>query len=137
MGINFSSKNEGKWFHFDEDDHDKGGVCLRELGIEEAKRIEKITVKVKRRPHAGRMQETSDIDAKTASHMTWDYCITNWKGIQLDGKEQECTGENKQAMMKCTDFCKFVTDCIENLVSVNETLENARLKNSESSSGGN
>lgn len=134
--IDFSSKNEGKWFYFNEDDHTQGGVCLRELGIEEAKRIEKLTVKHKRKPHAGRMQETTDVDTKTASYMTWDYCITEWSGVSLDGKEMECIGVNKQAMMKITDFCKFVTDAIEELVSVNDTLEEARSKNSESSLSG-
>jgi len=134
--VDFSSKNEGRMFYFNDDDHEQGGVGLRELGIEEGKRIEKLTVKHKRKPRAGRMQETTDVDAKTASHMTWDYCITEWKGVLLDGKELECTGENKQLMMKCTDFCKFVTDCIEELVSVNDTLEGARSKNSESSSSG-
>ncbi len=134
--LDFSSKNEGKWFYFNDDDHEQGGVCLRELGIEEAKRIEKITVKHKRKPRAGRMQETTDVDEKTASIMTWDYCITEWSNVGLDGKEVECTGPNKQAMMKCTDFCKFVTDSIEDLVTVNDTLEGARAKNSDSSSSG-
>jgi len=134
--IDFSSKNEGKWFFFNDDKQEDGGVCLREMGVEEIRRIEKITVKHKRKPRAGHMQETTDVDEKTASHMTWDYCITDWKGVGLDGKEMECNGANKQVMMKVTDFCKFVTDAIEELVSVNDTLEEARSKNSVSSSSG-
>lgn len=133
---NFSSKNSGQWYYFDDSNPDVGGICLRELSADEANRIEKLTVKHKRKPIRGVMVDVPEEDTKTASRLTWDYCIVDWNNIQLDGQTVECNSENKSKMMKCTDFAKFIGDCITELVETNKTLEEARAKNSESSSSG-
>jgi len=135
--VNFSSSNAGTWFYFNDDDPEQGGVCLRELSTEEATRIEKLTVKVKRKYIRGNMVEVREEDAKQSARLTWDYCIVDWSNVYLDGKPVECTAENKLKLMKCIDFAKFVSECIEKLVETNRALEEARLKNSESISSGN
>ena len=132
----FSSKNEGRWFYFDDVDPNLGGVCLRELSTAEAANIEKTTVKIKRKPLRGNMMEVRDENTQLASKLTWDYCITDWKNVQLDSNNMECNAENKSKMMRCTDFAKFIGDCVEELVEINKTLTEARLKNSGTSSSG-
>lgn len=130
---NFSSKNEGTWFYFDEDES-LGGVCLRELDPDEFNRIEKITVKHKKRVMRGVLVDDVKTDEKLASRLRWDYCITDWKNISLDGQELKCTTDNKVKMMNVSDFVKHVADSLGELVENNQSLQEARVKNSESSS---
>lgn len=132
----FSSKNEGVWFYFDPEDESLGGVCLRELSTEEYDKIERMTVKVRRKVKRGAVIKEEDVDKKLASKMRWDYCIVDWKNVSLDGHELQCNVTNKVKMMKVLDFAKHVADSIIELTDANKTIENAKLKNSESSSNG-
>lgn len=136
MSPNFNSKNVGTWFYFDESNLDAGGIRLRELSAGEAARIEKLTVKHRRKPVRGAMVDVAQEDSKTATRLTWDYCIVDWKNVQLDGQEMECNTENKLKMVSCTDFAKFIGDCITELVETNKTLEETRAKNEGSSLSG-
>lgn len=133
---NFKSSNEGTWFYFDETNLKTGGVCLRELTGEELDRIERITVKHKRKPVRGVMIDVPEEDTKTSFRLTWDYCIVDWDNIQIDGQDAECNAENKVKLMNCPDFAKFVGSCISDLVEANKTIEEARVKNLKSSSSG-
>ena len=133
----FSSENEGTWFWFDEDNQDAGGVRLRELSTKEHQRIERTTVKHRKKFSHGAAYDDLEVDEKLASRMRWDYTIVDWKEIELDGVKLECTKENKVKMMNVTDFVKFFVDSMEVLVETNKPLEEARLKNSGSSSSGN
>ena len=132
----FSTKNEGTWFHFDDDDHANGGVCLRELSTSEQSRIEKITTKTKRKIVAGSMQMIPEVDEKMRMRMTWDYCIVEWAEVMLDGVVVECTTENKVQLMESLDFAKFVLAALSEIVETNETLEADQSKNSVTSSSG-
>ena len=131
---NFSSKNEGVWFFFDTDNESLGGVCLRELNPDEYNRIEKITVKHRKRIMRGVLVDDAQTDDKLASRLRWDYCITAWNNISLDGQVLECTTDNKVKMMNVSDFVKHVADSLGELVETNQSLQEARVKNSESSS---
>jgi len=133
---NFSSANSGQWYYFDEANPELGGVCLRELSTDEATRIEKLTVKHKRKVVRGNVVDTKVEDTERANRLIWDYCITDWQNVQLDGRDLDCTRENKVKMMKCVDFAKFVGEALVDLVDTNRTLEEARRKNSGTSSGG-
>lgn len=130
----FSSKNEGQWFYFDPDNESLGGVCLRELPPDEFERIEKLTVKTKRRFKRGAWVDDVTIDMKLQSRLRWDYCIVGWDKVELDGKLLECTTDNKVKMMNVTDFVKHVADSLSELVDTNKSLEEARVKNSGTSS---
>ena len=134
---NFNSENLGTWFYYNPDDESQGGVCLRELSPDEYDRIEKMTVKKRRKFKRGIPYEDIQEDKKLADKMRWDYCITDWKKTNLDGQELECTAENKVRMMKVNDFVKHVADSINDLVDANKSLEEARVKNSGHSSNGN
>ena len=131
---NFSSKNEGAWFYFDPDNESLGGTCLRELDPDEFNRIERLTVKHKKRVMRGVLVDDIKTDEKLASKLRWDYCITDWKNISLDGQALECTTDNKVKMMNVSDFVKHVADSLGELVENNQSLDEARVKNSESSS---
>jgi len=133
---NFKSENLGTWFPYDPDNEDAGGVCLRELSTEEYEKIEKLTVKISKKFKRGQFIEDKKVDERLASRLRWSYCITGWKKTSLDGKELECTNVNKVKMMKVVDFVKHVVDSLNELVDSNKSLEEARLKNSESSSKG-
>jgi len=133
---NFKSENLGIWFYFNSDDESKGGVRLRELSTDEYDRIERLTVKTKKKVIRGVPVDDKKEDSKLASRLRWDYCITDWKEVYLDGKLLDCDTENKVKMMKVIDFVKFVVDSLNELVDVNRSLEEVQLKNSGSSSNG-
>lgn len=131
---NFSSGNPGTWFYYNPDDESQGGVCLRELSTDEYEKIERLTVKIKKKVKRGIVIEDKIEDTKMASRLRWSYCITDWKKTSLDGKELECNTINKVKMMKVIDFVKFVVDSLNELVDANKSLEEVQLKNLESSS---
>jgi len=133
---NFNSENLGTWFYFDPNDESQGGVCLRELSTDEYEKIEKLTVKTSRKFKRGQWVEDKKEDTKLASRLRWSYCITDWKNVSLDGNELECNSINKAKMMKVIDFVKHVVDALNELVDSNRSLEESRLKNSQSSSNG-
>jgi len=83
------------------------------------------------------MVDVTEKNTEMETRLIWDYCIVDWKNVQLDGEDVPCTTENKVKLMKqCLDFAKFVTTCIDELAETNKALEEARLKNSESTSNG-
>lgn len=134
---NFSSKNQGTWFFFNPEDESQGGVCLQEITPEENLRIEKLTVKSRKKVIRGVPVDDSKVNEKLAWRLRWDFCIVDWREVSLDGQQLECTTDNKVKMMNVTDFVKFVVDSLETLVETNKALDEARLKNSENSSNGN
>lgn len=137
--LNLNSKNDGQWFYFDSDNHDAGGVCLRELSPDEHQRIEKLTVNHNWKFQRGTGRRYDDIktDEKLAERLRWDYVITDWKEVSLDGQVLECTTENKVKVMKVMSFVKFMVDALEELTETNLILDEVRVKNLESSSNGN
>lgn len=134
--LEFNSANEGTWFYFDSTNEALGGVCLRELSTEENRRIEQMTVKKRKKIKRGIAYDDPEVDEKLASRLRWDFCITDWKEVALDGQQLECTVENKVKMMNVIDFVKHVVNSLEKLTETNKTLEEARVKNLPSSSNG-
>jgi len=133
----FSSDNAGTWFYFDPANEALGGVCLRVLSGEEFRRIERMTVKKRRRVKRGVAFDDPQVDEKLASKMRWDYCITDWKQVEIDGQSAKCTAESKVKLMnKSPDFVGFINDSLEVLVETNKTLDEARVKNLPSSLSG-
>jgi len=133
---NFSSENLGTWFPYNPDDESQGGVGLRELSTDEHERIERLTIKKKRKFKHGIAYDDIEEDTKLASKLRWDYCITGWSKTSLDGQELDCNSENKVKMMKVIDFVKHVVDSLNELVDANKILEELRVKNLPSSSNG-
>ena len=133
---NFSSKQDGQWFWFNPKNPEDGGVCLRELSVEEAERIKRKTTKTKLRIVGNRPIEMPDTDDEAVTRMTWDYCILGWKGVKLDDEVLECNSENKIRIMNSIDFVKFLSQCTSEMLETNRTLEEIRRKNSSPSSSG-
>jgi len=133
----FSSEDKGTWFWFDEDNQDAGGICLRELTTDEHQRIERMTVKHRKKFSHGTAYDDAEIDEKLAAKMRWDFTIVDWKVIELDNAILDCTRENKAKMMNVVNFVKFFVESMNTLVESNKPIEEARLKNSVSSSSGN
>lgn len=134
--LELNSNNKGTWFYFDPDNHDAGGVCLRELTSEELLRIEKLTVAKKRKFKRGAWIEDTTINETLATKLRWEFCIVDWKKVSIDGKEVECTPDNKTRAMKIMDFVKIIVDNLEELTETNNALEEARVKNLPPISGG-
>lgn len=134
--VDFNTKNNGTWFFFDDDNEDLGGVCLRELSMEESRKIDKITTKDKPKFQSGKWETEKVVNEKQAQELTFGYCIVDWKNVCLDGASAECNIGNKVKAMKSLDFVKFVLSCLGQLKSQNTAISEARLKNSESSSSG-
>jgi len=133
----FSSKNQGTWFYFDEARPELGGVCLRELSFDQAKIINRETTKTQRRFDGMQWRDDKIVDEDKATDLTYAYCILDWKDVSLDGIPLECTLANKIKAMKSLDFAKFVLDCLTQIRGKNVAIEAARLKNSESTLSGN
>lgn len=128
--INFSTEeNEGTWFYFDKENKESGGVCLRELSTDEYTKIAQITTKTTKKVKRGVAYDDVQTDERLAAKMRWDYCIVDWKDIQIDGKPADCSSDNKQKLIKVGDFIKFIADCIEELAETNSSLNEARVKN--------
>lgn len=134
--LDLNSENVGTWFYFDPDNHDAGGVCLRELSTEENARIEKLTVATKKKFKRGAWIEDKITNEKLAAKLRWDFCIVDWKKVSIDGQVVECTTENRVRAMKIINFVKIIVDNLEELTETNAALEEARVKNSGDSSNG-
>lgn len=134
--LDLNSENIGTWFYFDPDNHDVGGVCLRELTTEEHQRIERLTVTTKKKFKRGAWIEDKTTDEKLASKLRWDFCIVDWKKVSIDGQVVECTTANKVRAMKIIDFVKIIVDNLEELTEANTALAEARVKNLGDSSNG-
>lgn len=136
--INFKSESKGTWFYFDEENHSLGGICLRLPTSAEYDDIHRLTVKSgKPDYHRGQRYETTKTNEKLAHKLSLRKFIVDWKDISLDGTPMDCTDENKEKMVKVTDFQLFLGECIEQMVEGNKTIEAARVKNFESSADGN
>jgi len=133
---NFKSKNEGTWFDFDESDPSIGGICLRTLSPTEEEKIQSITVKRTSKPVRGVMTEKVDVNTVLRNELMYDYWIKDWTNIELDDEALKCTKANKIRMMQVIDFAKFVFDKLLDLSESNATIEEARVKNLESTSDG-
>lgn len=126
--INFEAENEGTWFYFDESNHDLGGVCLRDLPVQESERINKRTTKTTKKFKRGQYVNVEEVDHKLASILTWEYCIVDWKGVGMHGKALECTDENKAKLWESRDFQQFVTEHIDAIQDKNTSIETAKAE---------
>lgn len=133
---NFQSEDKGTWFWFDETDHKKGGVCLRVLSADRYEDIERITTKTKKKVKRGVAYDDITTDEKLASKLRWDFCIVDWKNVEVDGASVPCDKDNKTRLMKIIDFMAFVGDCLEVLTETNKSVDEARLGNSSDTSDG-
>lgn len=134
--INFSTSNDGQWFEFDPGNPQLGRICVRGLSLDEAKRIDKMCTKSKRKFKRGQLITVTDIDEDRRMKLTFDYCIVKWENVSIDGKLAECNMANKSKLMNSNDFVKLVSDFIEEVNDSNQALEEAREKNSETISNG-
>ena len=107
--MKFDTKNEGTWFYFDESNPDDGGVCLRVCAKTNLDWISERTSKTKKVFKDGYRYVYKDTDEKKSDGMLWDFCIVDWKDVDVDGAILECTYENKIKLMNsCIAFVTFV-----------------------------
>lgn len=134
----FDIESKGQWFYFDPTNEALGGVCLRAPTAEETEKIERITVDKKKKFKRGVWREDIVTNTKLATRMMWDFCIVDWKQIVLvkDAPPADCTSENKVKAVKNWEFLRFCNDHLDELMEADTALEEARAKNSESSSSG-
>jgi len=123
---NFSIKNEGTFFYFDPSNEELGGVCLRELSVDESNNITKKTTTKTRKPIRGQLVDVKEVDEDLAQKLTFQYCIISWEKVELDGEPIECNAIGKTKLMRSLDFVKFVSACLEQLTEKNATIEQAR-----------
>jgi hypothetical protein len=132
----FDSKNDGKWFYF-EDDPAQGGICIRVLPIGESRRIDKLTIKTKYQSVRGQVVDVKTVNEEERDKLIWDYCIAGWQNIFLDGKSLECTMLNKTLMMQNTAFASFFLDKVTTLndeLMMEKDLQAKNLGNTSSGS---
>lgn len=128
--MQFNTKNEGKWFYFNEEKKEDGGVCLRALTLGEAKNISKACSKKETKFVKKDVYQWQNIDDEKYNTMLYDYCIVDWKNVVVDGKELECTKENKLLLVNnSNDFCQFVLKHLETLSEELAVDEENRVKN--------
>lgn len=123
--MEFSLQNKGTWFFFDEEDETKGGVCLRIITPAEVEKIERICTKKRDVIKKGVHYEKVDTDEKQYSRLLWDYCIIDWKEVNVDGNPLECTTENKTKLI--TGDPGFSTFIIKKMEKLQDTLDTGSL----------
>jgi hypothetical protein len=132
--INFENNGEGKWFQVEPGTDECGSFKFRTVSVEEYEKIEKITVRTKKKVKRGIAYDDVTIDERLAAKMRWDYIIMDWKNVLIEGKVAKCDAANKALIVKYDNFIKFALVCIEELNDENKAIEEAKLKNSEKSS---
>lgn len=133
--MRFDLENAGTWFYFDENEPEKGGVCVRVCTAEELERIEKASSKKKVEYKHGQRFEVKDVNDRKYDKLLWDFCIVDWDNVQDgDGNEMQCTAENKVVIMKKSlAFSRFVSDALETLQETTAAEAEADEKNSSRS----
>lgn len=134
--INFSTRNEGTWFDFDPTNPELGSICVRGLSLNEANQIDKLCTKIRRKFKRGNPVEIKEVDEDRKLKLTFDYCIVDWKNVSIDGNPAECNIQNKTKLLNSADFVKLVTEFIDEVNDKNQSLEEAREKNSETTFNG-
>lgn len=127
--IDFDMKDEGTWFNFDDNNPEAGSICLRELSTRELEKIEMFTVKTEKKILRGTVYDDVKTDNQRASRMRWEYCIVDWKNIQIRGEVAECNAANKEKLVNHIPFIKILIPLLEKLSDTNKELEEARVKN--------
>lgn len=112
---NFNPENTGTWFYFDDSDESQGGVCVRTLSSEESVRIDKLTVTTKDKFKSGNHYVKTEVNEKLSSRLMWDYVITDWSSVVVDGKDLECDADNKIKLMNDPNFMNFIVKSLETL----------------------
>ena len=128
MEFNLGDLNPGTWFYFDDDDQEKGGVCLRVLTLGENDRVRRACQKI----DYVRGQRIVTSDEKRENEMTWDYAIVDWSGIfDEDTKEPiECNKKNKITLMNGSiRFSGWVSDRLAALNEKAANIDEDRLGN--------
>ncbi|KKN40054.1 hypothetical protein LCGC14_0737170 [marine sediment metagenome] len=128
--IRFENKNEGTWFFADAEKPEIGGICLRVLSAEEHNRIESITTRSKKKVKRGVAFDDVTTDEPLAAKLRMRFCIVDWKGLQLNGKDVQCDDTTKVEMCKSIEFLDWLGDCLEALTEKTSALDEARLGNS-------
>ena len=81
------------------------------------------------------MQYVRDIDASDSqqdkfNEEVWDFSIYNWNLVTPDGKEIECTRENKVKLMrKSPKFASWIGDCLEKMREGLPKVKTEEIKN--------
>ncbi len=128
--MNFTTENKGTWFFFDESNEDAGGVCIRLCTPNKYEQIEKLTTKKKDIYKQGNRFEKVEKDEKKLSHLLWDYVIVDWKNVEIDGTELECSKENKIKLMGDNiAFTNFISNCLNDLTDHIDLDREAKEKN--------
>ena len=133
----FISDDQGTWFYFDAADQSQGGVRLRLMTPIEEDQVDRKAITVKRKPLRGMMVEDRQDNVKLRSQLCYDLWICDWKNVELDGVSLPCTKENKLKMMNVPLFARFVLEKIGDLGDSTDYLDEATVKNSQTSSSGN
>lgn len=120
--------NPGIWIDYDEEG--KAQVCIRICAGDDLKYIRKKTVKKKIEYKNGQRFEFEETNEDLFRELLWDFCIVDWKGfIGKDGKEIECTKENKLLLMgKSIEFAKFLGEALEKVGQENREAIEAEEK---------
>lgn len=87
-----SFENEGVWFKISP----TVSFCLRRFGGSNAGRV-KVAMAKYHKPFARLIQDDAlpiEEVNKIMAKVVCDACLVDWKGIQIDGKDAECSFEN-------------------------------------------
>ena len=126
--MNFSFKNEGTWFYFNEDDQSKGGIKVRITLEQDLDKIYKVTRKTVNKFKHGQRFEDVKIDNAKEDRLIYDHCIVEWDNVTVDGKELECNAENKYNLVKKSlSFRMFFNTCIETVTSDFDVLNEEEI----------
>lgn len=150
MIIDIDKGNNGDWFAFfesrvedgktiyDDPKPDAGRVCIRSMApfLEERQSQRKrkfefvLNPQTRTMERVGYYDEISYEQAKKDQADLWDYTITGLENFfDKNGKEIECTRENKVKLMTVPAFDRFVARCLQILGSAQTQAKEEEEKN--------
>ena len=101
---------------------DGGKITLRLCAGDDLKEIKKQTTKNKIEYKNGTRIPYTVTDENLENRLLWDFCIVGWENLFSDAEKTKlipCTTENKILLMgKSIKFSRFVSDCLEQLASI-------------------
>ncbi len=136
--MRFDTENLPTKFFFDESDETAGFVELRVASQSALDSINEAATKkkseVRPNPAAGKRLERIayvETDEKLFMTMLWDYCITDWVGVEdASGKLIPCTAENKYLLMtNSKKFKDFISACLDKLNGIEAEEKEEAEKN--------
>ena len=131
MKFSMEELNPGTWFDLDEENSEKGSICIRVMNTATRSKLSSLCTKKIEKFKKGQRYEITKFDDIRWDKEFYDYVIVDWKGLEDEkGTPIPCTAENKLKLAtESVVFLNILTDAMDKLNEAQEEQEEATEKN--------